>query len=333
MISKTLSIFGWNFQQFLQNWSQTQNLTLHEQLSAGVRYLDFRIGISGRERTWSFHHGIVYGDNLEEHLKTVNRFLRENPSEIVVIGVSHLENFSSRDLRKLVGILDAVFGELLLQAFEGWMDVPIRTLQRANKRLIFMFLNLEVDWLAAEKRVWVNEDNRYLFNTWANKNEIAEMVEFNETQVKKFKSLGPVSPSKAYSKYDVSSGFHRKLHASSESNEKKGIFEEDGIAPGKQAEMTKREALGEQMGDDYNDGFYLMSWTLTPSVKLILSSLFPTKTNSLYELSNDTFYAFLSFIEKKKKNVEYPIMGNILIFDFIDKNRTPDIIKHLLDLN
>lgn len=64
--------------------TRTQSLSLEDQLKAGIRYIDIRLKYS--ENSFDIHHGIVYvGYNFDDVLTTVQRFLRENPSETVLM--------------------------------------------------------------------------------------------------------------------------------------------------------------------------------------------------------------------------------------------------------
>lgn len=75
-----------NLRQILiSRWAQTQSLTLYDQLMAGVRYLDLRVG--WRNAKWMGQHGSEINMNVtyESALQQLDRFVREHPSEIVII--------------------------------------------------------------------------------------------------------------------------------------------------------------------------------------------------------------------------------------------------------
>ena len=58
---------------------KTQNLNLHEQLSAGARYFDLR-----GDGNLNIRHGIVYGPTLEEVLKSIQLFYSEGHQELAI---------------------------------------------------------------------------------------------------------------------------------------------------------------------------------------------------------------------------------------------------------
>lgn len=69
----------------ISRWAQTQSLTLYDQLVAGVRYLDVRVGWNHGK--WMGQHGSKINMNVtyESALQQLNRFIREHPTEIVII--------------------------------------------------------------------------------------------------------------------------------------------------------------------------------------------------------------------------------------------------------
>jgi hypothetical protein len=76
---------------FPQSLGQTQDLTIYEQLSNGIRYFDLR-------PLWDdaqlfIHHGPVKGPKLSEMLDDVRRFASEGHRELVILKFSHYEGF------------------------------------------------------------------------------------------------------------------------------------------------------------------------------------------------------------------------------------------------
>ena len=109
ILINSFALTGWHLHEIMKCWSKTQNLDLFSQLEAGVRFLDLRIGVSETDNIWRIHHGIIYGEALGISLRMVQDFLIQNPTEIVVIGVSHVENFSLKDLNHLILTLNIIF--------------------------------------------------------------------------------------------------------------------------------------------------------------------------------------------------------------------------------
>lgn len=65
---------------------QTQSLTLEKQLDAGIRFLDLRLMQKGS--TLHFYHGSISQDQtFNEALDVIIQFLKDNPSEMVIIRI------------------------------------------------------------------------------------------------------------------------------------------------------------------------------------------------------------------------------------------------------
>lgn len=65
--------------------TRTQSLNLMQQLEIGVRYIDIR-AMYDKGQSFPIYHGVVYlGYDLEDVLKTLDIFLKQNPSETVLM--------------------------------------------------------------------------------------------------------------------------------------------------------------------------------------------------------------------------------------------------------
>lgn len=72
--------------RFFRPYTQCQTLTIPEQLQKGIRFLDIRCRHIGN--TFAMHHGLFYlKKNFEDILGDCEAFLRENPSEFVLLSV------------------------------------------------------------------------------------------------------------------------------------------------------------------------------------------------------------------------------------------------------
>jgi hypothetical protein len=189
LLMNAFNITGWHFHSLFKNWAQTQRLCIYDQLRAGVRFLDLRIGIAQNEKIWRIHHGMVYGQRLETTLLHIKQFLDENPSEIVIVGVSHVENFLPVHMDQLLLKINIIFRGMVFRYFDEWRHTPVEDLVEGGNRFLFMMTDLELDWLAKDSTVWVNFQGSFLKNTWANKDTFGEMEEYNKRQVKKFKKI------------------------------------------------------------------------------------------------------------------------------------------------
>lgn len=79
------------------NQSRAQDYKVSEQLNAGIRYLDLRVGPNQWFEGFTFHnqetvlrtmHGL-HGEGVEEILQATKDFLAANPKEIVILDFQH----------------------------------------------------------------------------------------------------------------------------------------------------------------------------------------------------------------------------------------------------
>lgn len=86
------SIFGG---MIVHNWAVTQDLSIRDQLEAGIRYLDFRVGFDGKE------YILVHGQcakPVEDELRVVAKFVEEYPREVILIDCNHCYEFKTDEL-------------------------------------------------------------------------------------------------------------------------------------------------------------------------------------------------------------------------------------------
>jgi 1-phosphatidylinositol phosphodiesterase len=77
-------------------FSQTQALTIYEQLRSGIRFIDIRVGLSAKQL--HIFHGITYQDkSFLDVLKDIRRFLNENPREFVVMRLRREKDNDNQD--------------------------------------------------------------------------------------------------------------------------------------------------------------------------------------------------------------------------------------------
>jgi hypothetical protein len=128
------------------NLAMTQKDNITDQLKLGVRYFDFRPGRCVVAYPGIYHqHGIIPGYGYQKFLEDVLNFLKDHPSEIVVVslnfdgfkksmrpGLSELENILS-DARKRTGTQQSnVVGN------KKDLQTSYKGLVAANKRLLFL---------------------------------------------------------------------------------------------------------------------------------------------------------------------------------------------------
>ncbi|XP_033746051.1 PI-PLC X domain-containing protein 3-like [Pecten maximus] len=97
----------------ISRWSVTQDISLLQQLEAGVRYLDLRVCVKPETADAHFLHGL-YGSKVMTALKEVKEFLNKNPKEVVLLDFNHFHNMDAICHKQLLTDLKRLFGTLLV---------------------------------------------------------------------------------------------------------------------------------------------------------------------------------------------------------------------------
>lgn len=162
----------------IRRWGVTQALTVRGQLEAGVRYLDLRVfNHAGR-----FHavHGMV-GPHFDDILADVAAFVRERPTELVVLDLNHFYCFRGvADHEALVSLITAHLGPLLARRPPG--NAPAAALTygeavRAGTPVVCLYGgcdHLGVAKLADGAGCWVRNKGT-LHSPWPKARSLAEL--------------------------------------------------------------------------------------------------------------------------------------------------------------
>ena len=99
---------GTSARQLMVLWSQAQDLSITDQLQAGIRYLDLRVSLV--DSTYALGHVLVCG-TLDEALQQVLMFTQQCPSELIIVDVNHLYGMETTEsqvalITFIAGILD-----------------------------------------------------------------------------------------------------------------------------------------------------------------------------------------------------------------------------------
>lgn len=97
----------------IKKWSVTQELTLHQQLAAGIRYLDLRVCIKPETADVHFVHGL-YGSKVIPAMREVKEFLDTNSKEFVILDFNHFSNMDTMSHKQLLMDLIRLFGATIL---------------------------------------------------------------------------------------------------------------------------------------------------------------------------------------------------------------------------
>ncbi|WP_214481846.1 phosphatidylinositol-specific phospholipase C domain-containing protein [Bacillus sp. SM2101] len=149
----------WDLKNLLQNgaaqagksivadWSQTQGLTIEQQLNEGIRYFDLRVAPNVWQPVFDDYqiqetnlrtlHGL-YGESVDEILAASKRFIENNEKEIIILDFQHFYEMTQKSYDYLNNLLINTFGELLIPSSYG-VHVPLEQLWNENKRVIVLY--------------------------------------------------------------------------------------------------------------------------------------------------------------------------------------------------
>eukprot|EP01139_Manchomonas_bermudensis_P011044 Amastigsp_a341895_43.p1 type:complete len:334 gc:universal Amastigsp_a341895_43:95-1096(+) len=166
-------------------WAKSQTETLYGQFEGGIRYADIRASWCALNNTWRTNHGVVLGAPLAELLEDAAAFALQQPTEVLVLEISHTESYNeppSSAVAALVALVTSAFGELLVPSSVP-LGTPIAELVAANTRVLVTIDDPAA--LALSELVW---DGDTIINTYANSPMLATMESFNSGQVTQFRN-------------------------------------------------------------------------------------------------------------------------------------------------
>ncbi|MED6290029.1 hypothetical protein CHARACLAT_008898 [Characodon lateralis] len=107
--------------KIVHTWASTQEVSITEQLNAGVRYFDLRIARKPKDTDPTrlyFHHGLYTQTDVETVLREINVWAESHPKEILILSLSHFEGFdqtiSAQLHSHLIRLIIDLFGAKLI---------------------------------------------------------------------------------------------------------------------------------------------------------------------------------------------------------------------------
>jgi hypothetical protein len=121
---------------------KTQDLNIHDQLMAGVRYFDLRPRWADNDFT--ICHGPITGPRLDAVLNDVQRFMAEGHRELAILKFSHYSGFDdaqgvSRAYQALAGRITAALGRWLIKDTpkgRRLSEIPLKELLAGGGRVL-----------------------------------------------------------------------------------------------------------------------------------------------------------------------------------------------------
>jgi hypothetical protein len=181
-IAKFLHIEG--LYNLIRGWAISQSGNIYEQLNGGIRFIDLRAAFDNSTQTWRTDH-MLMGDEIDTMIAGVEQFIDENPSEIVVIQISHYAvSFTDVELDTLAKIFLARLGSKMFERKSNF-DFTIGDMVASNKRVLVTASRDRM--YTAYTQFWPD----YVFEGgYANSNDLATMEQHNLQQLQQYGGEG-----------------------------------------------------------------------------------------------------------------------------------------------
>ena len=164
----------------MHRWSVTQTLPFSEQLRAGVRYFDLRLGFRGKtsvsldsEKKYHdalhFVHGL-YGLQIQTGLTEILQFLEGHPKEVVVLHFQHFYNFQPNIHEHCVTLVSRLFREKLCPVMKHASDLTLKQMWRNKWQVIVLYRHKVLPDL-----MW---NARMVVSPWGNVSSSSDLVKF-----------------------------------------------------------------------------------------------------------------------------------------------------------
>ncbi|XP_061593863.1 PI-PLC X domain-containing protein 1 [Cololabis saira] len=153
-------------------WATTQDKTIEEQLSMGIRFFDLRVAHKPNDPSSDlyFTHVIYTHLMVLETLVSVANWLKSHPKEIVILACSHFEGMDDRCHEGFIFWLKKLFGSKLCPRKES--VVSLRSLWASGYQVI---LSYDCQLTARHQELWPA-----IPYWWANKHTAQDLVTFLE---------------------------------------------------------------------------------------------------------------------------------------------------------
>ncbi|XP_067678125.1 uncharacterized protein [Haliotis asinina] len=128
-----------SFDMFLYHLAKCQNIRVGQQLMAGVRYLDYRLGAMEEAYGARVIHGVFYGQHALTDLLEIWAFSQLHPTEFFIVDFQHTSTLETSMQRKLSVWLDVLFRETVINRW----SIPItqhtmRDIWGSGRRVLFL---------------------------------------------------------------------------------------------------------------------------------------------------------------------------------------------------
>jgi hypothetical protein len=194
----------------LLGWSRAQDLSIGDQLRAGIRYLDLRVSLV--ESTYVLGHVLICG-TLEDALRQVLAFTQQYPGELVILDVNHF--YGMQTIESQVALIDFIAAILEGRLVPGPPTLgPGNTVNEilqhdpaGTARLILLFSSATAIAASGRTDVWCSEAENYppcessqIISIWPDQDNVPGVLDRIRSQPERdlnrfYVSQGQITPS------------------------------------------------------------------------------------------------------------------------------------------
>jgi hypothetical protein len=191
-------------------WSQAQDLSISDQLHAGIRYLDLRVSLV--DSTYVLGHVLVCG-TLGDALQQVLVFTQQNRSELIILDVNHV--YGMKTVEAQVALINFIAGTLDGRLVQGPPKLgPASTVNEFLRqdpadtaRVILLFASSAAIAASGRTDVWCSEAENdpqsassQIISVWPDQDNAAGVLDHIRSQPERdlkrfYVSQGQITPS------------------------------------------------------------------------------------------------------------------------------------------
>jgi len=139
---------SYSIHQLFDAFSVCQNTHLSNQLKAGVRYLDLRVGWYGN--ALRIGHSIHAGGPVEGFLQEILTFVKAHPKEFLIVNIrdSDWTPIPPKNKFQLINMVKSIFADRMVTSGDSWFDLSTVTMGQIweQNRNVFIIYGDKLLW-------------------------------------------------------------------------------------------------------------------------------------------------------------------------------------------
>lgn len=162
-----------------KDWAQSQDQDFYQQMQGGIRYFDLRAGWQSLTQTWVTFH-FVEGYPVQYLLGNISQYLKDYPSEIVVVEMSHFDGFPTENaIESLKQMVLNTLGPFLQPVDLNFSFTVNQMITTGKRALVTMASGFD------NTIIWPPST---FYGSYADSPDIKKMIDYNNKTVELFMS-------------------------------------------------------------------------------------------------------------------------------------------------